>query len=219
MPPDFTLGLDLGQQNDYTALCCLQRRDPDAAGEPDIYDLTHLERWRGEPYTATPGRVERVMQAIRAQHTPTKPRPGLSRIYPPSIELVVDATGVGRAVLDVLRGAGLEPVAITITGGDQVTKPALEEYRVPKRDLVSTVAVLLQQRRLRIAAALPLAPTLREELANFKVTITAGGHDRYGAGGDALAWRERPHDDLVLAVALAAWFVEADAYAEPMIWT
>jgi hypothetical protein len=37
-------------------------------------------------------------------------------------------------------------------------------------------------------------------------------------GGDALAERERPHDDLVLAVALAAWYAEADAAAEPMIW-
>jgi hypothetical protein len=63
-----------------------------------------------------------------------------------------------------------------------------------------------------------LAETLREELQNFKVTISAGGHDRYGAGGDALSWREQPHDDLVLAVALAAWSCESATFAEPMIW-
>jgi hypothetical protein len=87
------------------------------------------------------------------------------------------------AVLDFLRDAGLDPIAVTITGGDQVPRDhARQEYRTPKRDLVATVALLLQQRRLRIAAALPLAETLREELANVKVTITVGGHDCSGAG-------------------------------------
>jgi hypothetical protein len=31
------------------------------------------------------------------------------------------------------------------------------------------------------------------------------------AGADALSWREQPHDDLVLAVALAAWYGECEA--------
>jgi hypothetical protein len=34
----------------------------------------------------------------------------------------------------------------------------------------------------------------------FKVEITKSGHDTYGND-----WRENEHDDLVLAVALAAW--------------
>ncbi len=49
--------------------------------------------------------------------------------------------------------------------------------------------------------------TLADELHNFKVTISALGHDSYGAGD---GWREGAHDDLVLAVALAAWFGEQD---------
>jgi hypothetical protein len=40
---------------------------------------------------------------------------------------------------------------------------------------------------------------LVEELQNFQVKVTAADKE------DALSWRERPHDDLVLAVAIAAW--------------
>jgi len=44
------------------------------------------------------------------------------------------------------------------------------------------------------------------ELDGFKVSINARGHDTYG--NDVGMWRENPHDDLVLAVALAAWYGE-----------
>jgi hypothetical protein len=74
---------------------------------------------------------------------------------------------------------------------------------VPKRDLVSSLQVALQSGALAIADALPLAATLRQELAGFRVKISlTTGHDSYGAGED---WRPAPHDDLVLAVALACW--------------
>ena len=78
--------------------------------------------------------------------------------------------------------------------------------RVPKRDLVSTAQVLLQSERLKIAKGLPEAQTLVDELLAFKVSISLKGHDSYG--NDVGMWRENPHDDLVLAVALAAWYGE-----------
>ncbi len=44
--------------------------------------------------------------------------------------------------------------------------------------------------------------TLIDELHAFRVTISDNGHDSYSA------WRERDHDDLVLALCLAAWTAE-----------
>ena len=44
---------------------------------------------------------------------------------------------------------------------------------------------------------------LQEELANFQARAPA-------AGGDSVACREGPHDDLVLAVAVACWQAEWD---------
>jgi hypothetical protein len=92
-------------------------------------------------------------------------------------------------------------VPITITGGDSVVRDN-KAFRVPKRDLVSTVQVLLQGGRLKIAPALAESALLVQELQNFQVKISDLGHDSYGA------WREGTHDDLVLAAALACWHAE-----------
>ncbi len=66
--------------------------------------------------------------------------------------------------------------------------------------------VLLQTERLKIASRLKEAQTLTAELLAFKVSISLKGHDSYG--NDQGSWRENPHDDLVLAVAMAAWYGE-----------
>jgi len=46
-------------------------------------------------------------------------------------------------------------------------------FHVPKKELVSTIQVLLQARRVQIASGLPYAETLARERQNFKVKITA----------------------------------------------
>jgi len=83
-------------------------------------------------------------------------------------------------------------------GGDAVSH--LDGFdRVPKRDLVGAVQVVLQTGRLKIAPGLREARTLARELQNFRMKITDKAHDTYGA------WRDGEHDDLVLAVSLALW--------------
>lgn len=192
---DYYMGLDLGQAQDYTALAVVERvevptEEHDRYGELKTvahYHLRHLERFRlGTPYPAV---VERVRELMRTE------------ILAGRTSLVVDATGVGAPVVDLLRQTCDAVNSITITGGDAVGRDG-SDYRVPKRDLASTVQVLLQTGRLRIAPALPEAETLMKELLNFRVKITQQGHDTYGV------WRDGDHDDLVLAVALACWFAE-----------
>jgi hypothetical protein len=51
--------------------------------------------------------------------------------------------------------------------------------------------------QVAIAEGLPLTAVLAEELAAFRVKVTPAGNETFEA------WRERDHDDLVLAVALA----------------
>ena len=85
-------------------------------------------------------------------------------------------------------------------------------YNVPKRDLASTMQVLLQTGRLKVAAALPEAATLVQELLAFQVKITPQGHDTYGT------WREGAHDDLVLTVVLTCWDGEQEARRQPGPW-
>lgn len=190
------LGLDLGQRRDYTALAVIQRtieprplpENPKVTHPTACYGVVGLDRIQNQSY-------ESIAEAVLK----LKRREGLF-----NAKLIVDETGVGQAVCDMLDVRGLRPERITITGGDTVTRSG-RSYRVPKRDLAGVVAVLLESRRLKIAPGLALANVLTEELANFKVKITTTGHDTYGAGDD---WREGNHDDLVLAVALALWFSE-----------
>lgn len=178
-PP--VIGVDVGQRNDYTAVAVLTGNT-----------LAGLDRTRQEDYTDVAGRVAGLLT-----------RPTLARAT-----VVLDETGVGVAVGDLLakalqeQGAGAALVRVTITNGLQTTRVP-GGFHVPKRELVTAVALALEGDRLRIPTALPLAGTLVEELQNFKVTVSASGHDSYGAGAD---WREGNHDDLVLALALAIWY-------------
>jgi hypothetical protein len=184
----FTLGLDLGQAQDYTALCVVETAGD---GGAPVYHVRHLERFRlGTSYPAIVERVKDVTQAdtLRGRYI-----------------LVADATGVGAPVVDLLRQANVNTVAVTITGGDTVIRDA-GDFRVPKRDLVSSLQVLLQAGRLKFAEGLPDVPSLVREMLAFQRKITDQAYDTYGA------WRDGAHDDMVLSVALAVWYAGRSAH-------
>ena len=180
----FYVGLDLGQSRDYTALCVAEKVPPEDSDDYELH-VRHLERFRDVLYPDVAERVSRLMDVPPLRD---------------NAALAIDATGVGAAVVDMLRRSRLTFDAVTITGGDTETQRGYDSYRVPKRDLVGNLQVLLQSGRLKIARSLEHAETLRAELLNFRVKINvATAHDTYEA------WREGDHDDLVLAAALAAW--------------
>jgi hypothetical protein len=184
-------GLDLGQAADFAALAITEVLE--SPGRRAAFHCRHLQRFDlGTPYLEIAAQV----RAMLAQ-------PDLRG----RCVVVADATGVGAPVVDLLFAAGAPCVAITIHGGDTVSGGG-RHWRVPKRDLVSVLQVLLQTGRLKFAADLPEAPTLLGEMLELRVTISETDHDSYAA------WREGARDDLVLAVALAAWYCEA----APVIW-
>jgi hypothetical protein len=186
----YIVGLDLGQASDYSALCVVERTaapDPaNAARRLNSFAVRHLHRWKlGTPY---PVIVEDVAALGR--------RPPL-----PLSMLAMDGTGVGRAVVDLFRGAKLplQLVPISITGGDRGGS-ANGFLTVPKRNLVAVMQTLAQGRRFHIAPGLSDAKVLGKKLQAFRVKVSlTTGNETFEA------WRERDHDDLVLAVALACW--------------
>jgi hypothetical protein len=184
---EYVAGLDLGQSQDFTALAVVER-SVDAEGGPASYTVGHLKRWPLKtPYT-------RIASDLRELLT----RPPLA-----GPDLVVDKTGVGAAVVDLFAAAGLaSPVCpVLITSGHETRLAPDGAWHVAKKELVSVLQALLQSRRLRVAA-LPERALLVKELLAFKVKITAAANEVYES------WRERDHDDLVLAVALACWHAE-----------
>jgi hypothetical protein len=191
---------------DFSAAVVAERHQPPKApaGVPwgarpqATYDVRYIKRWTlGTPYPA-------IIQDVAALVT-HPPLAGDSTV-------LVDYTGCGRPVVDVMRQQGLTPRGISIHGGDKVTQDG-RDYRVPKRDLVGVVACLLQQQRLRFAERLPETSLLTHELLNFKVKIDpTTAHDNYSA------WREKDHNDLVLALALAVWWGEQVGGKQAGVW-
>ena len=111
----YVVGVDLGQAQDPTALCILQREAKrtdkrDGLNREfweDHYFVQHLER--PELKTAYPEIVRLIERTVR--------HPKLAG----QCELVVDATGVGRPVVDMMREHDLSPIPVTITGGQALT--------------------------------------------------------------------------------------------------
>ncbi len=190
----FAVGLDLGQSADYTALSVVQG----LAGAEKALHLRHLERYPlRTPYPEIAEKVAALMRDPRL--SPEEYDPARGRVFRKAPELVVDNTGVGVAVTDLLAKLGLGFVPVTITGGDRAHAVG-KVWRVPKRDLVAALEVPFHTGALKVAEGLDLWPALKGELLNFRRKINLKtAHDSYEH------WRESDHDDLVLATALACW--------------
>lgn len=192
----YFIGVDLGQSADYTALSIVERHEE--AGEFDwgkyahrkvvTLRLRHLERVKlGTSYPEVVERLVEVAQSEKLQGRCT---------------MVVDGTGVGRPVVDLLRtkrpGCTVIPVLIL---GVELESQDQGYYRVPKRDLITGLELLLEQEYMVIADELKEGPALVEELMEMRVRSTDTGRDQYGVT------RAGKHDDLVLATSLACWAV------------
>jgi hypothetical protein len=170
------IGADLGQAHDPTAIAIVEATE---AG----LNLGHLERLPlGTPYPLVAQRLGVICAAV--------PQPQ---------DLVIDATGVGRPVLDLLRQSGHSPVAVSIIGtGNERLDPGDLIWRVPKKRLLSPLAAALEAGRLSIAPDLPERDILKRELVAFRRTLNERGYAVFGG--------KREHDDTVIAVALAVWW-------------
>ena len=99
--------------------------------------------------------------------------------------LVLDATSVGRPVIDMCRAPERNVVAVVVTTGTNTSQDPVGYWHVPERALVASVRVAMQgaRARLRVPAALPLAEPFLE------------------------AWLSGAHElDIVQVVALALWW-------------
>ena len=191
--PRYVSGLDLGPPQGFSALAVLERTEVAEPHNPARtvrhYAVRHLQRWPpGTPYPEVCQRLAGLFG--------TAP---LSKSH-----LAVDYTGVGRPILDMLRRARVRAhmAPILVTAGHKATADERSGWCVPRRELAANLQVLLQSRRLRVAPTLAEAATLVRELSAFQVKVPSATEE------ELVAWREGAHDDLVLAVAVAAWIGE-----------
>lgn len=198
----WAIGVDLGKQRDWTAIAGVElvpvrTKDPNLPDAPRHYRkprkvimehrLRLLERPKqGTPYPEVVDRIETIL---------TSPELMSETV------LVVDMNGVGEAVIDIMRQRKLRPVGVKTHGGNTTTRHEYG-YNVPKVDIVTALQVLYQTRRIVVADNLKLREAYKKELQAFTMKINDKGH----AGFEAA--REQDHDDLVMAVSMACWYLD-----------
>jgi len=175
------VGVDLGCLQDYTGIVSMTAAQSDGGGEPYWYIDYICRPPLGTKYID--------IAALLRDYIASSPA-GI---------IAVDATGVGTAVVEILRTVNLgRIVPITITGGTETTTKN-GGYHVPKQEIIGTLQAIIEQRLLKVKKSLSLGKTLVDEMHNFRVKY------RPTATIELSAWRERDHDDLVLACAIAVW--------------
>jgi hypothetical protein len=181
----FVVGADLGQACDFSAIAVVERLAATITA-PGVFAVRHLERLPlGTPYPRVAARLVELFDR--------EPLSGGA--------LVVDETGVGRPVVDLLRTLPIKATVcpLTITSGTRARVDEHGRWRVAKKLLVANVRSLIASGRLKVADGLPDAGVLLRELTDFRVSITSKANETFGAGSHG------GHDDLVVAVALAVW--------------
>ena len=173
-----------------------------SATPPGRLPLRHRIRWiervpLGTLYGAVVERIAAVAEGAREWG---------------STMLVLDATGVGRPVVDLLKQRTSVPIrAVTFTSGSHETQPEFDVHRVPKVDLVTSLEAVLQARRIECAPDVLLQDDLAAELSTFDFSMSGTGHASFEAASGS-------HDDLVCALMLAVWWAErpnlGDAFSD-----
>jgi hypothetical protein len=199
----YCMPVDLGQSQDYTVASLIQRREAfqKREGLPGSYEYERSptisfqaydirDMWRPPLKTAYVQVVDDIQK--RLQHPRLKER----------CSLVVDATGAGRPVIELMWERKMNPIGIIITGGHQITIDKDGFYHVPKKELVTTIQLMFESGRLRVAD-FTLASAFREELLAFTRKMTKAGNDTYEA------FVESAHDDMVMSVAMGLWYMES----------
>lgn len=198
-----TIGVDIGQRVDPTAIAVVEREErvtgrkyhPDGSvilnnkDERRVWHHTtrYLERLPlGTSYPDVARRLAKVAANV-AEKTGHRPR------------LYLDATGVGKPVVDVLRDHEVKArlIAVYFTYGDRRMKGEDGSIILGKAYLVSRLQALFQGERLHLPRHHPEAETMTRELLDYEIRVDKNANDTYGA------FRVGTHDDLVTALGLA----------------
>jgi hypothetical protein len=189
------MGLDLGQARNHTALAVIERRWHAATAAEFIASGT--VGYTGE-YRYVVVSVERVALGTSYPEVVGWVKTIAQRFGDQLGEIVVDATGVGSAVVDLLKraGMGVRIMGIVITGGQATGtsvggRTAAGFGTVSRTELLTALQVAIQARRISIS--LPLCGewvALQRELELLRLAGKRAG----------------VQDDLAFALALAVWW-------------
>ena len=200
--PTLTVGLDLGQSRNHTALAVLERNWVQATPEQFLasagrgytgyfdYRITRLERLDlGTSYVDVAHHVKDYLDSIWYNCYKT---------------LVMDATGVGSAVRDLFRSMKLNAnlVSVSITGGPHTAVPSTSRGAggqvvvTSRSEILTKLVTSVEQAHFTIDDKLA---EHRETLFNEMLNLRPSGKPPFTDPAEG-------QDDLAFAVALAVWW-------------
>jgi hypothetical protein len=207
------VGVDLGKMVDSTAIAVVHHTIA-PTGEwiknekaqfwreksVERFDLLHLERIAlGTNYVTQARMIGEILT-----REPLKSA---------NATLVVDQSGVGAGVVDLMEATGLRPIRLQITGGTETSQRDGRVWNVAKSALISKLEAAMHSTDLHVAGNLREADAFRDELRDFQRHVTATGANAWGA-------RVGKHDDIVLAVSYCVWWATSGPKSsqQPLPW-
>lgn len=141
-------------------------------------------------------------------------------------DFLIDATGVGEPVVDIIKEFGLRPTPIVFTGGMDLTIKYEEQGRrfggfgagigtmrtiaelcVPKNDMIAAAQTMLQQFRPRIAPDVEYQDQFKEQLVHFKGKVNENtGYTSFNNDNPNI------HDDFITTFIMAMWWFKYRGY-------
>ncbi len=185
----YVVSCDPGKKQDYTAISVIEETWNEDGNL--FYALRALVRPPlGTPHHSNVQLLADIMRRTEALGKTT---------------LVVDASGIGDPIYELLIEYGLRPIGIVITGGGKVTKHRENVHRlihVPKEFLITNAQIATQTKGMfKIPRNLWLAQIFLTELRNYQYKITQHAHTVYSPRGDSI------HDDLVLSASMGLYYI------------
>ena len=188
----FFVGFDLGQKSTPSAIVLLEKvlvvtkeRDPVTWSWIQRTEI-HLLRAERLPLNMTYEAIAAKLRSVIRSLPNAK-----------NVTLVMDATGCGAPFVDLLRkqpvGALTMPVTITASGAPSMTNGA---HRISKTDLMKSLNYLISSPDFKINAPAEDHRAIMQELQNIRMLSSTSG---------AMRFTSSEQDDLVMALALAAW--------------
>jgi len=159
----YVIGCDLAKYQDYTVIIVL-----DVTEKP--YKLVHFERYQGRFYTETVIRLKELYRKFNYA------------------KVVIDSTGVGDPILELLQDIGAEGYVFTSKS---------------KVQLIQRLQACLENGEVKY----PYIEELIKELQFFEYQLTRAGVKMEARSGF--------HDDCVIALALAIWAAERYSKSRP----
>ena len=193
---NFTLGVDLGQTCDSSVFALVSRVTEGSRQ----WDMTPQKQRIEQPTI----RYEvNYIRSIPLNTSYTDVVADLVNVYRnldarAPTDLVVDQSGVGRPMADLIKAEGIRFAGVTILGIAETRQAKPGEWRISRNELISRYQAGLSSGDLKYGAF-----SEREHLREETIGLT-GGYT--GAGNFRIDTRSGAHDDRVVAASLAYWW-------------